>query len=99
MTKIKNNTAKVNIQMNIEGIKRINVPSAVLLDLDKTFQFLQDNLPRYYAAEAKRLLPKNKKVDIAYIRRVKNQKISNPHIITALYRIAQFHALQKKNII
>ncbi|WP_152909224.1 hypothetical protein [Chryseobacterium sp. Hurlbut01] len=85
--------------MNIKDVRKIYVPSSVFMDLDKTFDFLRDNLPRYYANEVVKILPKDKKVDIAYIRRVKSNKIMNVHIITALYRVAQFHALQKAEII
>lgn len=83
--------------MNIKDVRKIYVPSSVFMDLEKTFEFLGDNLPRYYANEVLRLLPKDKKVDIAYIRRVKKNKILNVHIITAMYRVAQFHSLQKVN--
>lgn len=85
--------------MNIKDVKKIYVPSSVFLDLDKTFEFLADHLPRYYANQVLKILPKDKKVDIAYIRRVKTNKILNVHIITAMYRVAQFHALQKTETI
>lgn len=85
--------------MNIKDVKKIYVPSSVFFELEKTFDFLKDNLPRYYANEVLKILPKNKKVDLAYIRRVKTNRILNVHIISAMYRVAQFHALQKSETI
>ncbi len=99
MTKIKNKTIDGDIQTNIKDVKKIYVPSSVFMDLDVTFEFLKNNLPRYYANQVLKILPKDKKVDIAYIRRVKTYKILNVHIITAMYRVAQFHAIQKSETI
>lgn len=47
--------------MNIKDVKKIYVPSSVFLDLDKTFEFLADHLPRYYANQVLKILPKDKK--------------------------------------
>lgn len=99
MAKIKNKTISKNIQTNIRDVKKIYVPSSVFLNAENTFQFLDDNLPKYYANQVLNILPRNKKVTLDYIRRVKYKKIMNVHILSALYRVAQFHALQKNEII
>lgn len=87
MSKINKNHVPVNIQL-YKGLKT----------LDEVFGFINDWLPRNYSKEVKNLLPNGKSVDTSYIRQVKREKINNPKIVYAMYRVAQFHKYQLENI-
>ena len=95
MTKLKQNSISADIHLNIRKLNAIPVPDHIFYDYDKTFNFIQNNLPRLYAREVYNLLPEASKVDLNYIRQVKKSRIKNAAIITALYRVAQFHKLQQ----
>jgi hypothetical protein len=82
MTKIENNIAIEDIHSNIP----------------KTFEFIDNNLPDRYSRRVLELLPDDKKVDLAYIRQVRTERIKNAPIVTALFRVAQQNkALKEKS--
>ena len=87
MSKINKNHVPVNIQL-YKGLKT----------LDDVFTFINDWLPRNYSREVKNLLSEDVEVDTSYIRQVKREKINNPKIVYAMYRVAQFHKYQLENI-
>ncbi len=95
MAKLKQNSISADIHSNIQKLNAVPVPDNIFYDYDKTFNFIQDNLPRQYAREVVNLLPEAHKVDLNYIRQVKKFRIKNAAIVTALYRVAQFHKLQQ----
>lgn len=78
-------------------LQKIKVSEDIHLNINKTFDFINDNLPEKYSRQVWNLLPKNAKVDLAYIRTVKKNRIKNALIMTALYRVAQFNKLQSKS--
>lgn len=72
-----------------------NNEEASTLSLDELFDFIQRWLPRNYSHDVNLLLPADKRFeDTTYIRQVKRERISNPLIVNALYRHAQFNRLQ-----
>ena len=73
MTNLENNNSSADIHLNISS----------------TFDFICENLPEKYSREVWNLLPKDKRVDLAYIRQVKKDRIVNEAIINALYLVAQ----------
>ncbi len=96
MTNLKQKKKEKDIQMNIEEMKLISVPESVFLDIEKTFDFIDENLPRNYSKQVVDLFESITHIDTSYIRKVKKERILNVRIISALYRIAQFTALQKR---
>ena len=78
-------------------LQKIKVSEDIHLNINTTFDFINDNLPVKYSRQVWNLLPKNAKVDLAYIRTVKKNRIKNALIMTALYRVAQFNKLQSKS--
>lgn len=97
MTNLTQKKKGLDIQMNIEDVKLISVPESVFLDIEKTFDFIDAHLPRNYTRQVVQLFESIADVDTSYIRKVKKERILNVRIISALYRIAQFSALQKNN--
>lgn len=77
-------------------IQKIKVPEDIHLNTDEAFDFISLHLPEKYSRQVWNLLPDNAKVDLAYIRTVKKDRIKNALIMTALYRVAQFNKLQSK---
>ena len=77
-------------------LQKIKVSEDIHLNINTTFDFINDNLPVKYSRQVWNLLPKNAKVDLAYIRTVKKNRIKNALIMTALYRVAQWNKLQSK---
>ena len=77
-------------------LQKIRVPEDIHLNINKTFDFINDHLPEKYSRQVWNLLPDNAKVDLAYIRTVKKDRIKNALIMNALYRVAQFNKLQTK---
>ena len=77
-------------------LQKIKVSEDIHLNINKTFDFIDDNLPVKYSRQVLNLLPDDKKVDPAYIRTVKKDRIKNALIMTALYRVAQWNKLQSK---
>lgn len=75
-------------------VQNIQVPEDIHLNINKTFDFINEYLPVKYSRQVWNLLPDNAKVDLAYIRTVKKDRIKNALIMTALYRVAQFNKLQ-----
>ena len=79
------------------NLRNMEMPNDIHSDIEKTFNFIDENLPQKYSREAWKILPENKKyIELDYIRKVKKDRIKNAPIITALYRVAQFHKLQKQ---
>ncbi|GEM_PF-3266499 len=56
------------------------------------FDFIYEWLPARYSNEVVQML--DDKVDPAYVRQVKRERIRNPKIINALYRLAQYNKYQ-----
>ena len=75
-------------------IQNIKVPEDIHLNINKTFDFISEHLPEKYSRQVWNLLPDNAKVDLAYIRTVKKDRIKNALIMTALYRVAKYYYLQ-----
>lgn len=75
-------------------LQKIKVPEDIHLNINATFDFINQNLPEKYSRQAWNLLPDDAKVDLAYIRTVKKDRIKNALIMNALYRVAQFNKLQ-----
>ncbi len=80
MTNLKNNNAIEDIHLNI----------------NKTYDYIDEILPEKYSRQVWNLLPKDAKVDLAYIRTVKKDRIKNALIMNALYRVAQWNEHQTK---
>ncbi len=76
---------------NIIAIKDIH------LNISEAFKFIDQHLPEKYSREVLNLLDESQKVDLAYIRQVKKNKIKNAPIISALYRVALRSKTQKEN--
>lgn len=79
------------------NLENISVPDDIHLDIDKTYDFIEANLPEKYTRQVFNLLPEELKVDLSYIRQVKRERIKNAPIMAALYRVAQFNYLQKQS--
>lgn len=76
------------------NLDKIKVPEDIHLNIDETYDFIHKWLPPRYSTEVNKLLDEVDRVDNAYVRQVKKERINNPKIYTALYRIALFHKMQ-----
>lgn len=81
--------------ITMTNLKKRNANKDIHLNIAATFDFIDENLPEKYSRQVLNLLPEDKKVDLAYIRTVKCDRIKNETIINALYRVAQWNKLQK----
>ncbi|UJF29865.1 hypothetical protein L0B70_00285 [Kaistella sp. 97-N-M2] len=75
-------------------LQKIKVPENIHLNIHKTFDFIDEHLPEKYSRQVWNLLPDSAKVDLAYIRTVKKDRIKNALIMNALYRVAQWNKMQ-----
>ena len=79
-------------------VKIIKPPENIHLNINETFDFIMQWLPRNYSAEVNKLLDPKDRVNPAYIRQVKRERIDNKKIILAMYRIALFNKAQLEKI-
>ncbi len=86
--------ARKNLTMT--NLENNNAPTDIHLNISATFDFISENLPAKYAREVWELLPEDKRVDLAYIRQVKMDRIKNEPIINALYFVAQKYKKAKE---
>lgn len=70
-------------------IEKIKVPLDIHLNIDNTFDFIDEHLPTKYAKLVQNSLPDGNKYQTDYIRKVKNDRINNSVIISYLYLIAE----------
>lgn len=113
MANLKNNNANDDIHLNIgkdkaaiicvapnttAKINELDVPESIHLNIKETYDYIDNHLPKNYSREVWNLLPNSSKVDLAYIRTVKKDRIKNAIIMNALYRVAQFHELQNRQL-
>lgn len=81
----------------VTNLHKMEIQYDIHSDIENTFTFIDENLPKKYSREVWNMLPKNKRyVELDYIRKVKMNRIKNAVIITALYKVALFYFLQKK---
>lgn len=81
----------------VTNLHKMEIQYDIHSDIEKTFNFIDQNLPQKYSREVWNLLPKSKQyIELDYIRKVKKQRIKNAIIINALYRVAQFYHLQNR---
>lgn len=79
------------------NLQNIKVPEDIHSNINKTYTFINENLPEKYSKKVWDLLPKSAKVDLSYIRTVKKNKIKNALIMTALYRVALWNKENKQS--
>ena len=79
------------------NLQNIRVPEDIHSNINKTYTFINENLPEKYSKQVWNLLPESAKVDLAYIRTVKKYHIKNALIMTALYRVALWNKQQKQS--
>ncbi len=83
------------------NLKKIEIPIHIHLNIEDTFNFIDENIPKKYSTEVQALLPEGNKYQADYIRKVKNERINNAVIISYLYVLAKRHfdlkQIQKTN--
>jgi hypothetical protein len=78
------------------NLENFDVPIHIHLNIDETFDFIDENLPKKYSLQVEKMLPEGNKYPMDYIRKVKNERINNSVIISYLYLVAKKN-LDNKN--
>ncbi|MCX8533059.1 hypothetical protein [Chryseobacterium luquanense] len=71
------------------NLEKIEIPIDIHSNIEKTFDFIDDNIPKNYSSEVRSLLPDDKKYALDYIRKVKTNRVNNAVIISYLYIVAK----------
>lgn len=71
------------------NLENFEIPIDIHSNIEKTFDFIDDNIPTKYSTEVQSLLPKDKKYALDYIRKVKTNRVNNAVIISYLYVVAK----------
>lgn len=71
------------------NLENFEVPIHIHLNIDETFDFIDENLPQKYSSEIEKMLPEGNKYPMDYIRKVKKERINNSIIISCLYLLAK----------
>lgn len=77
------------------NLENFEIPIDIHLNIENTFNFIDENIPKKYSSEVQKLLPKDNKYALDYIRKVKNERINNAVIISYLYVVAKKYSDQK----
>ncbi|WP_123859701.1 hypothetical protein [Chryseobacterium nakagawai] len=68
---------------------KFSIPIDIHSNINETFDFIDENLPKKYTTEVYELFPDGKKFRKDYIRKVKKDRINNAVIINCLYIVAK----------